>query len=111
MAKLEVDEKLVRHIAHLARLNLSENEVANYVTYMKQILSYVQTLDQVNTDQVSPLLSPVMHFENIFEENLNQKFQSREDTPVTFEGANALLNNAPSREEGQYKIQAVIEEE
>lgn len=39
---MEVDERLVRHVAALARLDLADDEVARLVPQMASILAYVE---------------------------------------------------------------------
>jgi aspartyl-tRNA(Asn)/glutamyl-tRNA(Gln) amidotransferase subunit C len=52
MANLTPDQ--VRHIAKLARLTLSEAEVAKFATEMSAILQYVDMLQEVDTSAVEP---------------------------------------------------------
>lgn len=52
MANLNPAE--VRHIAKLARLQLSDEEVAKFTTELTSIISYIDTLREVNTDGVEP---------------------------------------------------------
>ena len=51
---LQVDEKLVRDIASLARLDLSEEETKTFVSQFKDILDYVSILNEVDTENVPP---------------------------------------------------------
>ena len=44
----------VRHIAKLARLELSDEEVAKYATELTSILGYVEMLQEVDTKDVEP---------------------------------------------------------
>ena len=44
----------VRHIATLARLHLSEEEVRRFAKELTQILAYVETLKEVDTASVEP---------------------------------------------------------
>lgn len=44
----------VQHIAHLARLELSDVEVEKYTTELSVILSYVERLEELNTDDIPP---------------------------------------------------------
>jgi aspartyl-tRNA(Asn)/glutamyl-tRNA(Gln) amidotransferase subunit C len=43
-----------KHVAELARLALSEEELATYTAQLNQILAYAQELEKLNTDQVEP---------------------------------------------------------
>ena len=52
--KLKVDEKLVQEIAALARLDLTEEETKTFVSQFKDILDYVNILNEVDTENVSP---------------------------------------------------------
>ncbi len=52
MAKLTPAQ--VRHIAKLARLQLSDDEVERYATELTRILEYVDMLGEVDTKNVSP---------------------------------------------------------
>jgi aspartyl-tRNA(Asn)/glutamyl-tRNA(Gln) amidotransferase subunit C len=52
--EVKVDEKLVKEIASLARLDLNEDEIALFVSQFKDILDYVSILNEVNTETVPP---------------------------------------------------------
>ena len=49
-----VDERLVREIASLARLDLSQEETEMFVSQFKDILDYVSILNEVDTENVPP---------------------------------------------------------
>jgi len=51
---VKVDEKLVREIASLARLDLSNEETEMFVSQFKDILDYVSILNEVDTETVAP---------------------------------------------------------
>lgn len=52
MASLSADD--VRHIAKLARLTLSEEEVGKYTTELTKILEYIDMLGSVDTKGIEP---------------------------------------------------------
>jgi aspartyl-tRNA(Asn)/glutamyl-tRNA(Gln) amidotransferase subunit C len=52
MTQLTADQ--VRHIAKLARLTLSDDEVAKFATELTSILGYIDTLKEVSTEGVEP---------------------------------------------------------
>lgn len=52
--EVKVDEKLVREIAFLARLDLSQEETEMFVSQFKDILDYVSILNEVDTEDVPP---------------------------------------------------------
>ncbi len=51
---MQLTTEQVRHIAKLARLGLSDEEVKTFSTQLTNILQYVEILGEVNTDAVSP---------------------------------------------------------
>ena len=51
---IQVDEKLVKEIASLARLDLSKEETEMFVSQFKDILDYVSILNEVNTENIPP---------------------------------------------------------
>ena len=53
-AEVKVDEKLVKEIASLARLDLSQEETETFVSQFKDILDYVSILNEVETEEVPP---------------------------------------------------------
>ena len=53
-AGIQVDEKLVKNIADLARLDLSREETEMFVSQFRDILDYVSILNEVDTDNVPP---------------------------------------------------------
>ena len=53
-SELKVDEKLVKEIAALARLDLSNEETEIFVSQFKDILDYVSILNEVDTENVPP---------------------------------------------------------
>jgi aspartyl-tRNA(Asn)/glutamyl-tRNA(Gln) amidotransferase subunit C len=52
--KIQVDEKLVKEIASLARLDLTNEETEMFVSQFKDILNYVSILNEVDTEHVPP---------------------------------------------------------
>ncbi|MDQ2692958.1 MAG: Asp-tRNA(Asn)/Glu-tRNA(Gln) amidotransferase subunit GatC, partial [Chloroflexota bacterium] len=52
--RLQVDERLVREIALLARLDLTQEETEMFVSQFRDILDYVSILNEVDTDEVPP---------------------------------------------------------
>jgi aspartyl-tRNA(Asn)/glutamyl-tRNA(Gln) amidotransferase subunit C len=51
---VQVDEKLVKEIAFLARLDLTKEETEMFVSQFKDILDYVSILNEVDTENVPP---------------------------------------------------------
>lgn len=95
--KLTADD--VRHVAELARLALSEEEVAQYTEQLSAILGYAESLQQVDTSHVPP--TPyVLALENVM----------RDDVVETSFSNEAALANAPESANGFFKVRAFFEE-
>jgi aspartyl-tRNA(Asn)/glutamyl-tRNA(Gln) amidotransferase subunit C len=88
----------VLHIAELAKLELSEEEVAAYQQQLSAILDYVNQLNQLDTEAIPPTAS-VLPLNNVFAEDVPRQPLSREE----------LLANAPEAESGQYRVRAILE--
>lgn len=94
-----IDEAQVRHIARLARLNLSADEVRLFAGQLAGILDYVKQLESVNTEGVEPLAHA-----------LPIKDVVRGDEPdAAFTSETALLN-APQREGHFFKVPPVLDQ-
>ena len=88
----------VRWVAHLARLQLSADELAVITPQLQAIVAYVDQLRQVNTEGVEPLAHPLA-IQNVF----------RGDEPAPSLPVEAALANAPAREGDFYRVPAVLE--
>ena len=53
-AEVQIDEKLVKEIASLARLDLTNEETIMFVSQFKDILDYVSILNEVDTENIAP---------------------------------------------------------
>jgi aspartyl-tRNA(Asn)/glutamyl-tRNA(Gln) amidotransferase subunit C len=82
--ELQVDEKLVREIAALARLDLSKEETEMFVSQFKDILDYVSILNEVDTENVQPA----------YLSSANRSV-TREDAIEESVPTNEFLSNAP----------------
>lgn len=88
----------VRWIAHLARLELPDDELASLMRQLSDILHYVEQLRQINTEGVEPLAHP-LPVSNVF----------RADEPALSLPVDAALANAPVRHGDFYGVPAVLE--
>ena len=97
MANANISKEEIIHIAKLANLNLSEAEIEGYRKDMEEILGFANTINNVNTDNVEEMIAN------------NSKFNAfRKDEVKQFSNREALLKNAPSQDEGMFRIPKVI---
>ncbi|MFH1641624.1 MAG: Asp-tRNA(Asn)/Glu-tRNA(Gln) amidotransferase subunit GatC [Nanoarchaeota archaeon] len=56
---MKVDKELVRNVASVARLRLTNEEIEKFAPQLKEILDAFSKLDEVDTDNVIPSFQPV----------------------------------------------------
>ncbi len=89
----------VTHIAHLARLALTEQELAHYQEQLSAILDYAARLNELDLSGVA-LPPPSDGRHNVLRDDIVTPSLPRDDA----------LFNAAATDEGQFLIQAVLEE-
>lgn len=88
----------VKKIAHLARLNMPEADLAHFTPQLVEILDFVEQMNQVNTKGIPPLAHPL---------DLAQR--QRPDVVTEPNLRAAALAIAPQTEAGLYLVPKVIE--
>ncbi|MCX5784334.1 MAG: Asp-tRNA(Asn)/Glu-tRNA(Gln) amidotransferase subunit GatC [Elusimicrobia bacterium] len=83
----EITKKDVEYIAELARLGLTEEEENLYAGQLKKILFWMEELNSADTSGIEPT-AHILGLENVL----------REDKPELFPDREAILKNAPQRE-------------
>ena len=94
----KITEEEVHHVAKLARLSLSPEEIKFFQKDLNAILSYVESLKGVDTENIPPM-SHVLNMSNIW----------REDEAETSKETEPLLQNAPMRDKAYYKVPRILE--
>ncbi len=56
---MKVDEKLIKHVASVARLNLTDVEVKKFVPEFKEILEAFSVLDEIDVKNTKMSIQPV----------------------------------------------------
>ena len=97
MAKLSIQE--IDHIAKLSRLELSDGEKELYSHQLSDVLTYVEQLNEVNTDSVEPTAN-VTGSENIWRDD------EIEISGITHRDIEA---NAPEFKDGSFVVPGVFE--
>lgn len=94
-----IDENEVRHLAQLARIKLSDEEVPQLQKDLSRILEYVDALSQVNTDGL-PEIAQVTGIKN--------SLRADEPAAASMEERAAILKNAPAAEGDYIKVREVF---
>ncbi len=97
---MAVTKKDVDYIKELAKLRISEEESEGLVHDLNMVLSYVDKLQELDTDEVEILVNPI-YIENVFREDEVEESLRAED----------FLKNAPERAEDYLKVPSVIDRE
>jgi aspartyl-tRNA(Asn)/glutamyl-tRNA(Gln) amidotransferase subunit C len=91
----------VRHIAKLAHLEITDEEVAIYTPQMANIVKYVEQLNELDTGDIEPMLG-----------GLTAEGEAtntiREDAAGGSLGQEAALSQAPSGVEGHFQVPRVL---
>ncbi|MBF0138530.1 MAG: Asp-tRNA(Asn)/Glu-tRNA(Gln) amidotransferase subunit GatC [Magnetococcales bacterium] len=96
---MTITPETVRHVATLARLNITDQEEAIYAKQLSNILQLMQRLDQLDTDAVAPMSHAVA-----------MNLPERADQVVNSNQREALLACAPDPvSEGFFRVPKIIE--
>ena len=97
MVKITKDE--VKKVAHLARLELNENEISSHADQLEKILEYIKQLEKIDTHDV-PCTTRAIEVINVF----------RKDEKKNSDCTKELLELSPSREDDYFKVPKIINE-
>ncbi len=95
---MALDDKTVRKIAHLARIEVTEPEVAHYAKELNHILGWIEQLGEVNTKDVAPMTRVV-----------DVKLPRRPDIVTDGDKQADILANAPATAAGYFVVPKVVE--
>ena len=95
---MSVSNEQVRHIARLARIAMSDEELDRLVPELNAIIGWVEQLAEVETDGIEPLATVI-----------DQKLRLREDVVTEGDQRDEVLANAPEPQHGFFGVPKVIE--
>ena len=75
---MEVDRKLLEHVAEVARINLNVEEIKKFLPQLKEALEFFSKLKEINTDNVKPSFHPV-EVKNTMREDKEEECLSQDD--------------------------------
>jgi aspartyl-tRNA(Asn)/glutamyl-tRNA(Gln) amidotransferase subunit C len=94
-----IDESQVRKVAMLARLDLTDAEIAEFTGQLSAILEYVEKMNELDTDDVEPL-AHCLPISNVF----------RRDCVKESLGTEKALANAPQRDGDFFKVPKILDD-
>ncbi len=98
MPESKITLEQVRHVARLARLQLSPADEERLRADMDEMLAYVDKLNELDTKDVAPTTQ-------VGEAGMPM----RDDVVTNQPAADAMLANAPSRDRSYFKVPKIIE--
>ena len=98
---MKITEQEVRYVARLANLSLTNQEIARLSKDLDEILTHIDTLNELDTSNVQPM-AQVLY-------DAGETATLREDRERATLGNAAALANAPAAGAGYYKVPRVIE--
>ncbi len=87
----------VRYVANLARLELTDEEVAVFQPQLEAILGHAESLSKLDTSGIES----TAHATNVFG-------RMRDDIPHVSLTPEAMLRNAPDQAQGQIRVPKVV---
>lgn len=95
---MKITAEAIDHIADLARLRFDGAEKEKLASELEKILAYADKLNELDTSGVEPM-KHVVSIRNVFREDEVRESMDR----------SVLLENAPSHEDGYFKVPKAIE--
>ncbi len=95
---MAINEEQVKHVAKLAKLSFSDDELAGFTDQLGKIIDMVEQLEAVDTEGV-PFTSNVSASINVMREDVAAPGWSRDE----------LMKNVPESEDGFIKVPAIID--
>jgi aspartyl-tRNA(Asn)/glutamyl-tRNA(Gln) amidotransferase subunit C len=94
---MKISKKEVEHVAHLARLNLTGEELEKMTGQLDNILSYVDKLAELDTSQVVPT-THVFSVSNAFREDVEKDSLSQAEA----------VKNGPQQDGVMFQVPKII---
>jgi aspartyl-tRNA(Asn)/glutamyl-tRNA(Gln) amidotransferase subunit C len=95
---MSVDAATVRRIAHLARIEVAEDEVEHLRGELNAILAFVEQLGEVDVDGVEPMTSVTP-----------MRMKERDDVVTDGQRAAEVVKNAPATQDDFFLVPKVVE--
>ncbi|RKQ34625.1 Asp-tRNA(Asn)/Glu-tRNA(Gln) amidotransferase subunit GatC [Oceanobacillus halophilus] len=94
----DISKEQVKHVAHLARLAVTDEEVEQLTEELGAIIHYAEQLNELDTDNVEPT-THVLDIKNVM----------RKDEPREWITQEEALKNAPDKKDGQFRVPSILE--
>jgi len=89
----------VLKVAHLARLEFEEERIESFQTELNSILTFVDKLQELNTEGIEPLTQVNHQVNNLRKDEIKESLNR-----------DKVLKNAPQKDEGMFIVPKVVGE-
>ncbi len=96
MSRISMEQ--VKHVAHLARLGITEQEAEKMQKELDLMISFAELLNELDTDEVKPTFH-VLDMQNVMREDISQKGLPIEE----------VLKNAPDSKDGHIRVPSIMD--
>lgn len=93
---MKIDKKTLDKISHLARLELDESKEKEMLESLSEILTWVEKLNELDTEQVEPLTNMTMEINALREDKVREHLDREKG-----------LLNAPERDKKFFRVPKV----
>lgn len=93
-----ITKEQVEHVAHLARLEVTEEEVEMFTNHLDAIIQYAEQLNELDTENIKPT-THVLDIKNVLRKDEVGETTTHEE----------MMKNAPDSEDGQIKVPAILD--
>jgi len=89
---MEINEDMIKHVADIARLNLTEEEIKRFTPQLKEVIESFSKLAKENTRGIKPSFQPI-----------DIKNNMRDDKPGICLSQEKALENAGHKKDGYFQ--------
>ncbi|RDW18975.1 Asp-tRNA(Asn)/Glu-tRNA(Gln) amidotransferase subunit GatC [Oceanobacillus chungangensis] len=93
----EITKAQVEHVAHLARLAVTDEEVEHLAKDLRAIIDYAEQLNELDTEGIEPT-THVLDLKNIMRKDESKEWITQGDA----------LRNAPDHKDGQFRVPSIM---
>lgn len=94
----DITKDQVKHVAHLARLAITEDEAEALTKDLSAIIGYAAQLNELDTENIEPT-THVLDMKNVMRKDEPKKWITQEEA----------LKNAPDTKDGHFRVPSILE--
>jgi aspartyl-tRNA(Asn)/glutamyl-tRNA(Gln) amidotransferase subunit C len=95
---MKIKKETIKYVADLARMDLHPDEEILFATQLNDILTYMDKINELNTENIKPM-SHAVFVDNVFREDIPKQMLSKEQA----------LRNAPDKKGNFFRVPKIIE--